>query len=162
MTIVYYEDLQPGDEFWSGEFPAYPDEMMDYARRFDPWPMHVDPAGAREGPFGGLIASGGYTLGLMYRSLHSVYNAWAFQVGLDWQVKFLLPVYPHDRLRNRVTVRESRPSSKPGRGVVIVLNELFNQHSRVVLSCEMVLLLASRETADPGDAGETAAAQRRP
>lgn len=160
-TIVYYEDLHAGEEFWSAEFPVLPDEMLDYNRRFDPWPMHVDEAAAQEGPFGGLIASGGYTLGLMYRSGHSVYktpqNTWALQAGLDWKVRFLLPVRANDRLRNRITIRETRLSSQPGRGVVVVLNEMVNQDSRVVLSCEMVLLLATR-----GTAGEPAPAERPP
>ena len=157
MSTVYYEDLKAGDEFWSGEFLVEREEMLAYNRRFDPWPMHVDEAAGREGPFGGLIASGGYTLGLMYRSGHSIYrtpqNTWAFQVGLDWRVKFLQPVRPGDRLRNRITILQSRPSSKPGRGVVRVLNEMFNQEERVVLSCEMVLLFSGRPR--PAQGGES-------
>ena len=155
MKTIYFEDLNSGDEFWSGEFPVDEAEMLDYNRRFDPWPMHVDEAAARDSLFGGLIASGGYTLGLMYRSGHFVYKnedtAWAFLVGLDWKVKFLLPVRPGDRLRNRISIQDKRPSSKPGRGVVFVRNEMFNQEQELVLQCDMVLLVATR----PGETQES-------
>ena len=154
MKTIYLEDLKSGDEFWSGEFTVEAEEMLDYNRRFDPWPMHVDEAAARRGPFGGLIASGGYTLSLMYRSGHAIYKhgdtAWAFLVGLDWKVKFLLPVRPGDRLRNRISIQDKRPSSKPGRGVVFVRNEMFNQEQQLVLQCDMVLLVATR----PGETQE--------
>jgi acyl dehydratase len=41
--------------------------MLAYNRANDPWPMHVDAEAAAQTPFGGLIASGGYTISIMYR-----------------------------------------------------------------------------------------------
>lgn len=148
MALIFFEDLQEGEVFWSGEYPVDHEEMLAYNRQFDPWPMHVDEAAAKNLPFGGLIASGGYTLSLMYRSGHAIYKTpartWAFQLGLDWRIKFLQPVRPGDLLRNRITIQGKRPSSKPGRGIVFCINEMFNQEEQVVLACEMVLLLSTR------------------
>lgn len=152
MGLIYFEDFQEGEEFWSGEYPVDREEMLAYNRQFDPWPMHVDEAAAKDSIFGGIISSGGYTLGLMYRSGHSIYKTpertWAFQVGLDWRIKFLLPVRPGDLLRNRITIQDKRTSSKPGRGIVYCLNEMFNQEEQVVLACEMVLLISTRPPAE--------------
>ena len=82
--IIYFEDLPVGEPIWGDEVVVNPDEMMEYNRRNDPWPIHVDPGFAAKSPFGGIIASGGYTITLLYRSLNGVYNndqkAWAFLV----------------------------------------------------------------------------------
>ena len=99
-------------------------------------------------PFGGLIASGGYTISLMYRLFHEIVNqpdrTWAFLGGFDWHVKFLEPVRADDRLHERITILEKRLSSKPGRGVVKNLTEVINDRKRVVLSIESTTLMATR------------------
>ena len=74
MDKIYFEDFQEGQVFWSGEYSVDHEEMLAYNRQFDPWPMHVDEAVARDFLFGGLIASGGFTLSLMYRSGHAIYK----------------------------------------------------------------------------------------
>ena len=68
MTIVYFEDLDEGAVHWGSECPVEKDVMLDYGRRYDPWPFHIDEEAAKLSPFGGLIASGGYIISLMYRS----------------------------------------------------------------------------------------------
>ena len=109
-------------------------------RTNDPWPFHADPEAAARSPFGGLIASGGYTITLMYRLGHEIVNqpdrAWAFLGGFDWHVKFVEPVRSGDRLHERITILEKRTSSKPGRGIVKHLIEVINDREHVVLSIE--------------------------
>jgi acyl dehydratase len=122
--------------------------MLEYNRRNDPWPFHIDEAAARQAPFGGIISSGGFTLTLMYRLGHGLYNTperrWAFLGGFDWHVKFPTPGKAGDVLRYRSTVLSKRPSSKPGRGVVKAQTTLTNQRGEVVLEVEAALLLATR------------------
>jgi acyl dehydratase len=148
MAIVYFDDLKEGSIHWGSECLVDKDEMLDYNRRNDPWPFHVDEDAAKHSPFGGLIASGGYIITLAYRSTHAIYNTaevtWAFQGGLDWHVKFHLPVRPGDRLRSRITMKSKRPSSKAGRGIVTSANDLTNQEQRVVFSNEVVFIMATR------------------
>ena len=94
------------------------------------------------------LASGGYTISLMYRLSHEVVNqpdrTWAFLGGFDWQVKFLEPVRAGDRLHERITIIEKRRSSKPGRGIIKDRVEVINDRKKVVLSIEATMLLATR------------------
>jgi acyl dehydratase len=48
--------------------------MLAYNQKYDPWPIHVDNESAKKSPFGGIIASGGYTISLMYQASHMIYN----------------------------------------------------------------------------------------
>ena len=147
---IYYEDLNKGDVFWGDKVIADPEEMMAYNRLNDPWPIHVDEEAAKASPFGGIIASGGYTITLMYRSLLGVYNnadlRWDFLGGLDWQLKFVAPVRPGDRLRTSLTIDSKRLSSKPGRGLLNNRNEVVNQNDEKVMTLNVVALIATRPT----------------
>ncbi len=146
--IIYFEDLPVGEPIWGDEVVVNPDEMMEYNRRNDPWPIHVDPGFAAKSPFGGIIASGGYTITLLYRSLNGVYNndqkAWAFLGGLNWDLKFAAPVRPGDTLRSRLTVNSKRLSSKGGRGVLNTVSEFFNQDDVLVLSLDVVSFIETK------------------
>src|SRR5712671_2126420 len=148
MGMIYFEDLNVGDNWTTTEYPVDREEMLAYSRANDPWPIHVDTEAASKSPFGGLIASGGYTISLMYRLSHEVVNqpdrTWAFLGGFDWHVKFLEPVRSGDRLHERITILEKRLSNKPGRGIVKHFIELINDRKRVVLSIESTALLATR------------------
>ena len=64
MRTVYFEDLDAGSVHLGRECTCDRDEMLEYSRRNDPWPFHVDEAAAAQSPFGGLIASGGYIVTL--------------------------------------------------------------------------------------------------
>ncbi len=104
----------------------------------DPWPFHADPEAATRSPFGGLIASGGYTITLMYRMSHEIVNqpdrVWAFWGALTGSSSSSSPFVPV--LHERITILEKRLSSKPGRGIVKNLIEVINDQKRVVLSIE--------------------------
>jgi acyl dehydratase len=97
-------------------------------------PIHIDSEAAAKTPFGGVIASGGYTISLMYRLTHEIVNQpdrrWAFLGGFDWHL--------------RVTILEKRPSSKPGRGIFKDFIELINDQGKVALSIEVTAMLATR------------------
>lgn len=148
MKTVYFEDIVERSVVWDGECDAQREEMIEYARKNDPWPFHVDEEAAKRTPFGGLIASGGYIISLVYRLGHEGSKkrgaAWAFLGGFDWHVKFQRPVRPGDRLRRRTTVLSKRPSSKPGRGVVTILVEMVNQDDHVALSMTITCLVQTR------------------
>jgi len=145
--MIHFEDLKEGDVFWSDEVLVDPDDMAAYNQKYDPWPIHVDEEFAKNSPFGGVIASGGYTISLMYQAGHMVYNnsslQWAFLGGYDWTVKFPLPVRAGDRLRNKHSILKKTPSRKAGRGFVDGINEIFNQNDELVLSVEAKYILAT-------------------
>ncbi|MBX3501420.1 MAG: MaoC family dehydratase N-terminal domain-containing protein [Alphaproteobacteria bacterium] len=146
--LVYFEDLAVGAAFESDAVQVDRAEMLAYAARNDPWPFHVDEAAATSGAYGGLIASGGYTITLTYRLGHRIYNVpgrrWAVIGARQWRVKFPAPVRADDRLRLRITVQDKRPSSRPERGHFDLLYELLNQHDALVLWVLMAGLIARR------------------
>lgn len=155
MATVYFEDLQVGSVHLGRQCVCDKDEMLEFSRRNDPWPVHVDEAAAALSPFGGVIASGGYIITLWYRSLIEIYNTpratWAFLAAFDWKVKFRTPVRAADTIQVRVTVKDKRPWIKPGQGMVTLFNEILNQRSEVVCTVEVLVLLAARvESAAPG------------
>jgi acyl dehydratase len=146
--MFYFEDMMVGDSWLSSEHVVSGSEMLAYNQQNDPWPMHLDPEAAAKLPYGGVIASGGYTISLMYRLGHEIYNRpdlkWAFLGGFDWHLKFIEPVRAGDRLRERITILETRPSSKPGRGISKIRMELLNDRDRIVLSVDSTGLMATR------------------
>ncbi len=63
----YFEDYVEGDVHSFGSIAVEAAEIVAFAKRFDPQLFHVDPEAAKATPFGGLIASGWHTAGLMMR-----------------------------------------------------------------------------------------------
>jgi acyl dehydratase len=64
----YFEDYHSGAVYEYGWATVTEAEIVAFARRFDPQLMHTDPGFAAQGPFGGLIASGWHTAGLLNAS----------------------------------------------------------------------------------------------
>jgi acyl dehydratase len=143
----YLEDLREGQVFELGEETIREQEILEFARRFDAQPFHVDPEAAKRSMYGGLIASGWHTgslfMGMLVRGLlHDVASLGAG--GLD-ELRWLKPVRPNDRLRGRLTILSARPSTKhTDRGVITCLGELFNQHNERVFLIRWPALIAKR------------------
>lgn len=146
----YFEDYPVGAVFTGGPITVGEDEILDFARRYDPQPMHIDKTAAEAGQYGGLIASGWHTGALMMQLLERHFVPKPGNLaspGLD-ELRWLLPVRPGDRLSLRVTVLGARLSrSKPGQGVVISLVELLNQDGNTVMSLKPISLMRCRERA---------------
>lgn len=157
MDYIYLEDLNEGDVFWSGEITVDREEMLAHSRKFDPWPYHVDEEAAKATPYGRIIASGVYTFSLWSQLYHHIMNnperPWAFLGGFDFELKFPNPVYPGDRLRERLTLISVRESSKSYRGIIKGLFELFNQDEQLVLSV-LATGLVRRRPKKPSERGE--------
>jgi len=132
----YLEDFRAGEVIDLGSVTMTEEEMLDFARRFDPQPYHVDAELAKQTVFGGLIASGWHTGSLFMRlAAIGVLNKAASLAspGLE-EVRWLKPVRPGDVLRGTYEVLEVTPSeSNPSRGTVRGKGELVNQHGEVVL-----------------------------
>jgi acyl dehydratase len=150
MNQRYFEDYRPGAVFCGGPIAVGAAEIVEFGRRYDPQPMHTDPAAASAGPFGGLIASGWHTGALMMRLFAEHFLSPASSLaspGLD-ELRWLRPVRPGDALSLRVTVLEARPSeSRPERGIVRSLVEVLNQEGEVVMSMKPISLIRRRPTA---------------
>lgn len=121
VAELYWEDLVPGREFRLGVTEVDGAEMVAFARRYDPQWYHVDEQSAAASEYGGLIASGFFTMSLFMRAYvggllsRAAANA---SPGLE-EVRFLAPVRAGDRLAVVVAVVDQAPSrSRPGCGTV--------------------------------------------
>jgi acyl dehydratase len=143
----YFEDYVPGAVFEYGDIPVTQAEIIEFARRFDPQQMHVDPEAAARGRFGGLIASGWHTAAMMMRLIVDNFLPRAASLaspGID-ELRWLKPVRPGDVLRIRVTVLEATPSrSRPDRGTVRSLVEVLNQDGDIVTSMKPMNIIRRR------------------
>jgi acyl dehydratase len=135
--VIYFEDLPAGDVRESPTRTITREEMLAFARQYDPQPFHLDEDAARTTIYGGLIASGWLTVAVMMRLLWDTLLKDAVSLGSPGadEIRWLKPVRPGDTLRARFTVVEAIPSrSKPDRGVVKTLTEVLNQHGEVVMT----------------------------
>ena len=146
----YFEDYVEGDVHEFGPIAVELDEVLSFARRFDPQTMHVDPEGAKKTPFGGLIASGWHTASLMMRLYadHYLTKVASFaSPGVD-DLRWIKPVRPGDNLTVRVRVMKAVASkSKPDRGVVTSYTEVINQDGETVMSLSQVNFIGKRQRA---------------
>jgi acyl dehydratase len=149
----HFEDFVPGLVAEFGPIAIGEAEVVAFALRYDPQPIHVDRDAAAAGPFGGLIASGWHTVSLVMRILVERYlarDAALASPGVD-ELRWLQPVRPGDALRVRVTVLEARRSrSKPDRGLVRTRIETLNQDGVLVMS--MIAMNLFRCRVPGGDA----------
>ena len=145
--LRYFEDYRPGLVVTGGPVTVSEAEILDFARRYDPQPMHTDLAAAKAGQFGGLIASGWHTAALTMRLVATEFlspESGLASPGID-ELRWLKPVRPGDALSLRATVTEARPSrSKPDQGVVRSLVEIVNQHGEVVMSLRPISIIRRR------------------
>ncbi|PSM18620.1 MaoC family dehydratase [Nitratireductor sp. StC3] len=137
-TKIAYEDFEVGGTIEFGPRAVPADEMIDFATRYDPQPMHLDQAAGETSLLGGLAASGLFTASIFMRMMCDGYllnSTSQGSPGLDY-VNFRRPLMAGDTVRGRTTVLAKRESaSRPGLGFVSVKHELFNQNDELV--CEM-------------------------
>ena len=147
----YFEDYLPGLVYEYGRMKVTSEAIIEFARKWDPQPIHIDPEFSAQGPFGGLIASGLHTTGICMRLFVTHYLSHVASLaspGMD-ELRWPNPVRPGDLLHLRTTILSVRPSqSKPDRGLVHTRAEVFNQHDEVVLHLLPVNILRRRQGRD--------------
>jgi acyl dehydratase len=150
MIGLYLEEIEPGLVVELGSHHFSRDEIIDFARRYDPQPFHLDEEAARRGPFGILSASGWHTAAAWmkcYVSTNQKAEAAMRARGIVpahagpspglQALRWLKPVTPGDTLSYRTTVTGKRElASRPGWGLVFSFNEGFNQSGELVFSFE--------------------------
>jgi acyl dehydratase len=125
--VSYWEDLTVETVLSGDEVPANRDEMIEYALKNDPLPFHTSEEAAAKSHFGGLVASGGFTISLWYRSMIPIMGSIALRAGYDFKMTLPTPVRPDDRVQHHVEIIEQEPSNKLGQGHVVTRQTLVNQ-----------------------------------
>ncbi len=143
----YFEDFHVGDIFDLGKITVSEEDIITFARQYDPQPFHVDVEQAKHSYFGQLVASGWHTTSLFMRLfVDSLLNQSASLAspGVD-NVRWPRPVRPGDTLSARFTVIESTPSrSKATLGIIRSRCEMFNQQNELVLTLDGIHFLGRK------------------
>ena len=120
IELLHFEDFRAGQSFALGTHRITEEQIIDFAREFDPQPQHVSPQAARESMLGGLAASGWHLCALAMRMIvDGLFNRSASlgAPGVE-EVQWRRPVRAGDVLRFDCEVLETRGSSRPERGFV--------------------------------------------
>jgi acyl dehydratase len=134
----WFEDYQVGQKKRFGAYEVTREEVLDFARRYDPQPFHLDDeAAAQNRIFGRLAASGWHTAAMVMRMVvDNLTEDGHFSLGspgLD-ELTWLKPVYPGDTLSVEVEVTAVKASrSKPEIGFVSSTTTAYNQHGEAVM-----------------------------
>src|SRR5213595_3290560 len=134
MQERYFEDLKRGDRFKSETYTVNEEQIISFAREFDPQPFHLDSAVARQTMFKGLIASGWHTAAITMRLFVQTLNfaEGAIGLGVD-KLRWPNAVRPGDVLTVETDILKLRPSrSKPGYGIIRLRYVTTNQDGEIV------------------------------
>ena len=150
--MPYWEDYQEGRIESFGAYEVTRQEVIEFARKFDPQSFHLDDAAAAANPiFGRLAASGWHTCGMVMRM---VTDAWTDNdgyfslggTGVD-ELRWTKPVYPGDVLSVQVEVlSRSAPRSRPQMGFVLFSITALNQHGEPVMTMKVTNIQKRRPT----------------
>ena len=135
----WFEDYAVGEVFEFGDHLVTEEEIVEFARRYDPQAFHLSHEAGAATHFGGLVGSGWMSCAIMMRMLCDHFISPRASMGSPGieQVRWLRPVRPGDRLRARIQVLQARASqSRPDRGIVSSRQELINQHGETVMTLQ--------------------------
>ncbi len=142
----YFEDLTEGEERESAAREVTEAELLAFAREYDPQYFHADPQAAARSIFGGIVASGIFTMAVWRQLDHQICGDIAWICGVAWdEVRFPRAVRPGDQLRARarcLSKRESRTDAR--RGVTVFQYTLLNQRDEPVFTCRSTNLIERR------------------
>ena len=146
--MIYLEDLEVGKETYFGSYEVTREEVIDFARKYDPQPFHLSDEAAAKTHFGRLAASGWHscamTMAVIARHVVDTEQAGLGSPGID-ELRWLKPVYPGDTLHVTSKVIETRPSrSKPEIGSFRTATIVRNQDGEPVLSFTSIVLMQRR------------------
>ena len=146
--MIYFEDLVVGEETIFGHYDVTREEVLEFARKYDPQPFHLSEEAAAKTHFGRLAASGWHTaamtMAVIVRAMGDQPQASLGSPGVD-DLRWLKPVYPGDRLTMRGTVIDKTPSrSKPDLGSFRTQTTVANQDGVDVMRYTSIVLIKRR------------------
>ena len=136
--MQFYEDIAVGQKSAFGQYEVTREEVLDFARKYDPQPFHLDDEAAAKTHFGRISASGWHTcamtMSMLVANLTANKQAGLGSPGVD-ELRWKKPVYPGDTLRCETEVIEKRRSaSRPEMGVYRSRVRVLNQDDLPVMT----------------------------
>src|SRR5438874_11303228 len=147
MSQRYFEDLKAGDRFKSATYKVSEEQIVSFAREFDPQPFHLDATVAGQTIFKSLIASGWHTAAITMRLFVQTLNfaEGAIGLGVD-ELRWPNAVRPDDVLEVEIEIVDLRESrSKPSHGIVRIRNVTTNQRGEIVQTMMASALVLRRK-----------------
>jgi acyl dehydratase len=146
--VIYFEDIEVGREAVYGSYEVTREEVLEFARKYDPQPFHLSDEAAAKTHFGRLAASGWHTcamtMAVIARAVVDQEQAGLGSPGVD-ELRWLKPVYPGDTLRVAGKILEKTPSrSKPDLGSFRTQTTVTNQHGVAVMRFTSIVLIRRR------------------
>ena len=143
--MIWFEDLEVGRETYFGAYEVTREEVLDFARKYDPQPFHLSDEAAAKTHFGRLAASGWHTcamvMAVIARHVVKEEQAGLGSPGID-ELRWLKPVYPGDTLHVRGKILDPRPSrSRPDLGSFRTQTTVTNQDDVPVLTFTSIVLI---------------------
>lgn len=133
-ALLYFEDLQPGQQFVTETYTVTAEDIVRFAREFDPQPFHLDDVAAQQTVFGGLSGSGWHTAAITMRLMVGSGPPLAAGIlGVGGELTWKTPMRPGDTLQVHSEVVELTPSrSRPERGTATIRSDTRNQRGEIV------------------------------
>lgn len=146
--MKYLEDMQVGTKRSFGAYAVTREEVLEFARKYDPQPFHLSDEAAAKTHFGRLAASGWHTCAMTMAMLVEDGKAEPYaglgSPGVD-ELRWLKPVFPGDTLRVEMEIVEATPSrSKPNLGSFRSAVSVFNQNDEPVMRMTSIVLILRR------------------
>jgi acyl dehydratase len=146
--MIYFEDLRIGAETEFGSYEVTREEVLDFARKYDPQPFHLSDEEAAKTHFGRLAASGWHTaamtMSVIARHVVGHKQAGLGSPGID-ELRWRKPVYPGDILHVRGHILEKTPSrSRPEMGSFRTQTIVTNQNGETVMTFISIVLIRRR------------------
>jgi acyl dehydratase len=146
--VIYFEDIEVGREASYGSYEVTREEVLEFARKYDPQPFHLSDEAAAKTHFGRLAASGWHTcamtMAVIARAVVDQEQAGLGSPGVD-ELRWLKPVYPGDTLRVAGKILEKTPSrSKPDLGSFRTQTTVTNQDGVAVMRFTSIVLIRRR------------------
>ena len=130
---MYFEELSLGMTVETAPAVIEKKTMLEFARLYDPIPLHTDEAYAKTTPFGGLIAPGVMSfMSVWAKYLEVDFFGEALLAGKSTRIEWHKPVYAGDVLTGRATITGLVQRNEKN-GLVEVTVYAYNQHGELVL-----------------------------
>jgi acyl dehydratase len=135
ITPLFLEDLSVGMKSTAGPRQVTEQEIIAFAKEFDPQPFHTDPEAAKSTIFKGLAASGWHTVALTMRMLvDGALPIAGGAIGLGVDLSWPRPTRPGDILSVECEIMDIIPSnSKPNQALILTRATTTNQNGEPVL-----------------------------